>query len=318
MTDGLITLDPSDQLMVVRESRDVLSTHARSFRWASWFLPEDCRDDAAVIYALCRLIDDIADLATDQDSARVELEKLRRELEAEEPARPLVSAYRQVAKRRSMDLEYAFQLIEGVLSDLKEVRVSTDEELLRYCYRVAGTVGLMMSAVLGVDDRAAYAHAIDLGVAMQLTNICRDVLEDAQNGRVYLPQTRLEAHGTSHQALIDGTADRAAVARVVQDLLELAEVYYASADHGMSFIPARSRFAIVVASRLYRAIGLKLLENGSDALAGRTWIAWPSKLVWTGVAAAHYFRPHIRGVRAKPRHDSSLHMALQGLPGAGE
>ncbi len=304
--------------MIVRESREVLSKHARSFRWASWFLPEDCRDDAAVVYALCRLIDDIADLAEDENVARVELNKLRRELRAEEAARPLVAAFREVAARRNMSLEFADQLIEGVLSDLRTVRVKDDDEFLRYCYRVAGTVGLMMCGVLGVDERTALPHAIDLGVAMQITNICRDVLEDSQNDRVYLPESRLRAAGTSQEEILAGTADPNAVSKVVADLLQLADVYYRSADHGMRYIPARSRFAIVVAARLYRAIGLKLKSRGANPMNGRTWIPWYGKIRWTVIAAVDYLSPEVSGSAHHPGHDATLHIPLQGLPGAGE
>lgn len=295
---------------IVLESREVLATHARSFRWASWFLPEACRDDAAVVYAFCRFVDDTADEAADAEHARAQLEVVREELRGGLPARPLVGAFLDVAKRTGMNLRYADELIEGVISDLGTVEFAHDTELLRYCYRVAGTVGLMMCPILGVTDRQALAHAIDLGVAMQLTNICRDVLEDSHRRRIYLPVERLRAEGVTPESLLAGTASREGVARVVTDLLNLAETYYQSADVGMRFIPARSRFAIVVASRLYRAIGLKLLKRGGDALTGRTWVGWPGKTAWIVLSVGHY----LRGRRSGPPHDPQLHSPLVGLP----
>ncbi|MGM0558718.1 MAG: phytoene/squalene synthase family protein, partial [Myxococcota bacterium] len=218
-------------------------------------------------------------------------------------------------EERDMDIMYALELIEGVESDLGTVVFESDRELLRYCYRVAGTVGLMMCAVLGVDEQEALPHAIDLGVAMQITNICRDVLEDAQRGRVYLPADRLRAAGTSSKAVLDGDADRDAVARVVDDLLELANSYYASADDGMRYIPARCRLAIVVASRVYRAIGVKLRSNGSDALAGRTIVGWAGKTWWVWLSLFAYTSPRISGLGSYREHDAELHEALRGLPG---
>jgi phytoene synthase len=302
--------------LVVR-SREVLSTHARSFRWASKFLPADARDDAAVVYAFCRLVDDIADESSNDDVARRELGRLEREVRREEAARPLVAGFLEVAARRHIDVRSALELIAGVRSDLDAVIVETDAELLRYCYRVAGTVGLMMCGVLDVTDRVAHPHAIDLGVAMQLTNICRDVLEDAERGRVYLPAERLRAVGVEPDEILRGTADRERVASVVRDLLRMAENYYGSADHGMQYIPARSRLAIVVASRLYRAIGIKLWRRrNGDALRGRTWITAVGKLALVGVSLTHFVRPKILGLSTPNGHDRRLHRALRGLPGA--
>ncbi len=305
---------PTSTDMVV-VSRNVLAKHSRSFSWASVFLPADRRNDAAVVYALCRVIDDAADEADDDARARVQLQLLREELLGERPARPLVDQFLAVAERHDMDVTYALELIEGVESDLGTVVFESDRDLLRYCYRVAGTVGLMMCSILGVDEEEALPHAIDLGVGMQITNICRDVLEDAERGRVYLPADRLRAAGTSPEALLDGSPDRAGVAQVVDDLLELADTYYASADDGMRYIPARCRLAIVVASRVYRAIGVKLRSNGSDALAGRTIVGWGGKAWWVFLSLFAYTSPRVSGLGSYRKHDPQLHRELRGLPG---
>lgn len=302
--------------LILQESHTVLTTHARSFRWAAMFLAPQEHDDAAVVYAFCRLVDDTADEADDARHARAELNRIRAELDGSTRARPLVRAFVDVAGRLGMDLRYADELIEGVLSDLGCVSFEDDAELLRYCYRVAGTVGLMMCSVLGVDDPKALPHAIDLGVAMQLTNICRDVLEDAQMGRVYLPEERLAKEGIGLEAVLDETADPDAIGRVVGDLLKLAENYYRSADYGMRFIPARSRLAIVVAGRLYRAIGLKIMRGRVNPITdGRTWVAGPEKLVWSIVSLVVFLGPRIQGFTRNPGHDPSLHRSLRGLPG---
>ena len=305
----------STSLAVVQDSRAVLSKHARSFKWASRFLAPEQRDDAAVVYAFCRLVDDTADEAADEERAAIELNQLRDELTGDLDPRPLVGEFLVVAERRNMDLRYALELIAGVQSDLGEVIFETDAQLLRYCYRVAGTVGLMMCAVLGVDEPEAIPHAIDLGVAMQITNISRDVLEDAARGRVYLPADRLRAQGVASQDVIDGTADGDGVAQVVHDLLKLAEAYYGSADVGLAFIPARSRFAILVAARLYRAIGLKIVRNGCRVLDGRTWVGWGGKTYIVSRAFVRFFAPSIQGFGHKAPHDQELHHALRGLPG---
>src|SRR5690606_4571262 len=161
------------------------------------------------------------------------------------------------------------------------------------------------------SDARALAHAVDLGIAMQLTNICRDVAEDASRGRVYLPRCRLEAAGTSPEEIVSGRAAPAKVAAVVRDLLDLADAYYESADAGMRFIPDRARLAILVASRIYRAIGWRLRRRGGDALAGRTVVPAHEKAAWVFVAFAAWLATVLS--RARREHRSELHRPLDGL-----
>lgn len=265
---------------LVESSTAILAEHGRSFSLAGQFLPEDRRADAALLYHFCRLADDVVDEATDPDAARRDVAALRAELLDEAVPRPIVREVRRILQ--PVGIAPALDLIDGVVGDLDFEVPKTDEELELYCYRVAGTVGLMMCAVLGVDDRAAFARAIDLGLGMQLTNICRDVLEDAERGRVYLPRDRLVAHGLTAEQLLDGSAPRERVSRVVVELLTLADGYYASARCGYAAIPLRSRIAIAMAARLYQGIGHKLRRNGGDALAGRTIVGPLEKLLLLG------------------------------------
>lgn len=298
--------------LIVR-SRQVLRTHARSFDLAARFLPADRRDDAAVLYAFCRLVDDLADEATDAECARLELSELRREVLSERPRRPVVERSMAILESGGVGTEPALHLIDGVLSDLGDVRLASVHELLRYCYQVAGTVGLMMCAALGVTDPRAHAFAVDLGIGMQLTNIARDVVEDAERRRVYLPADLLAAAGTSQEAVLDGIAEPSPVARVVLALLERADRYYDSADRGMHYIPLRSRLAIVVASRVYAGIGDVLRGRGGDALSGRAYTTALHKVWLVGRALFGLVRVSAQGAT---EHDRRLHTALRGLPGA--
>jgi 15-cis-phytoene synthase len=297
------------------QCRAVLAEGSKSFDLASRFLPVDRRDDAAVIYTFCRTVDDIADEGVSPAEARSALRALRGELTGEATARPLAAMLLEVAKRRDFSPEPAVHLIDGVLSDLDTVRVADDEALLRYCYRVAGTVGLLMCGVLGVRARAASPFAVDLGIAMQLTNICRDVREDAERGRVYLPLERLTALGLDADALLGGRPDREGLRLVVDDLLRMADGYYASAEAGMRFIPWRARFAILVASRVYRAIGVKLRRRGSDPWRGRTIVSPLGKLAVASGAVLRGLHPKLFGLWPAPRHVSALHRGLAGFPG---
>lgn len=269
------------------ESIQVLAQHGRTFYLASFLLPPDRREDAARLYHFCRLVDDIADDLADAQA----LTELEDELLERRPPRPLVASMLELRERRKLPIDALLHLIEGVRGDLETVAVADDAELLRYCYRVAGTVGLMMCAVLGVRDPKALRHAVDLGIAMQLTNISRDVKEDQEMGRRYIPATR--------------GAPKPAVA----GLLGMAERYYESAQAGLPYIPLRTRPAIAVAMAVYRQIGRRLIRKGGDPMKGRTVVPMWEKL-WVGAKAL--FRLPFT---AQAPHETTLHGDLKGLPG---
>ena len=287
-----------------------LAKGSKTFAFAGWFLPSDRRTDAARLYAFCRYVDDLADDAPDVETARAALARVRAELRGEAPADAIVGALVELLTRCQVDVAIAEALVDGVASDLEEVRLADDAALLRYGYRVASTVGLMMCGVLGVDNDEAGPFAVDLGLAMQITNICRDVAEDARRGRVYLPRTRLLAAGvgTSPDEVL---AHPEAVRRVVLDLLSLADRYYASADHGMRFIPRRARLAILIASRTYRAIGTVLRARAGDALAGRAFVPLRGK-IWTALDGVVAW---LRASTWRTAHRAELHRCLHDLPG---
>jgi phytoene synthase len=174
----------------------------------------------------------------------------------------------------------------------------------------------MLSHLLGVRDPAAEPHAIDLGLAMQLTNIVRDVREDAERGRVYLPRTRLAAHGITPEQVLAGAAPRSALRQVCLEVLNLADRYYASAEQGFRFIPLRSRLGVAVASRVYAAIGWRIRRTGHHPLDGRMVVPRAEKLGRIGQAVAVSLRSSIvPGFAA--RHDPTLHLALRADDGAG-
>ena len=303
---------------VLQESHAVLAHHGRTFHLASHLLPLARRNDAAVVYSFCRQVDDLADEAPDAVVAHRELAEVRAELDGKASPRPWVSAFLDVAERRGIDLRIAEILIEAVLGDLGVVRVMHDDELRRYCYGVAGTVGLMMCGVLGVRDPAALPRAVDLGLAMQITNICRDVKEDAERGRVYLPADRLRRAGLEPSALLTGDLSpeqREALASVVSDLLALADTYYASADEGLRAIPMPARGAILVASRVYQGIGTRLLTRHSgDCWHGRTVVPMGRRVSLALRSILRLGLPRYwPGTISRPHH--GLHGGLVGLPG---
>jgi 15-cis-phytoene synthase len=290
--------------------RQLLARKARSFHLATRLLPEDLRDDIAVLYAFCRIADDLADESDSPELADVALSRLEAELLGAQPQRAVISALRGLARRRGFPLSHARALLEGVRSDLRPARIENDVQLLDYSYLVASTVGLMLNHLLGVVDPEAEPHAIDLGLAMQLTNIVRDVREDAERGRVYLPHTRLTAHGITPEQVIAGTASRGALRDVCLEVLELADRYYASAEQGFRFIPLRARFGVAVAARVYAAIGRRIRRTGHHPLDGRMVVPGPEKLGRIGQAVAVTLRSSITS-GLPLGHDRRLHLALR-------
>lgn len=314
---GALQLGEAAREAAFASAVETLSAGSKTFRLASRLLPPSALGWGAVVYRFCRRVDDAVDEAPDAAAAAAALVSLRAELDGAESGDAPMQLFADFCAGDPVIRGAAFALMDGVESDLTAARFESDEELLRYAYGVAGTVGLMMCGVIGVRDPEAHPHAIDLGVAMQLTNICRDVADDAALGRRYLPASRLRAAGlpVAPGVLAIDARHSVAVASVLRDLLSLAERYYRSAEEGMRYIPWRTRVAMIVAARLYRRIGHKLLRNGARFEAGRT-VVGPIEKAFTLVGALlACCGPTIAGYGPRRRHERALHTALQGLPG---
>ena len=282
----------------------VLARHGRSFRLAGRLLPGAILADAASLYAFCRAMDDLADEAADRPAAQAALHAVRRAILHADRRHPEAAAFLALQDRTGVSTPAAISLIDTVLDDTGPVRIADEAALLKYAYGVAGTVGLMMCDVLDARSPWAAAHAIDLGIAMQLTNIARDVLEDAARGRIYLPAAwlppGLDAAGIPHAP--------GPVFAAVEHLLARADRLYRSAELGYRHLPRRVRPAIRAAARLYEEIGLRVLRQGPGYLAaGRCVVPMPRKLL---VLA----RCLPERSRVGP-HDPALHAVLYGLPG---
>lgn len=295
-----------------QKSDQLLVSKGKSFYWARFFLIKKYAVRATRLYGFCRLIDDIADEASSANFAREQLAIIVRDLKANSSNDSRVQDALALFQECGIDLVLPLELITGVLSDLDPVRIENDTQLIRYCYRVAGTVGLMMSAVLDVKNTNAFYHAIDLGIAMQLTNIARDVREDATLDRRYIPADLIGA--TEPSLLVDPTEDfKFKIAMSVQHLLVLAERYYESGNLGLPFLPLGARIAIFIAGRVYRRIGLKIKKNGFDVWSQRTIVLFPTKVIMTILIMISLpFRGYFWGYRKV--HDTSLHAHLTDLP----
>lgn len=263
-----VPVDPEPEAVAL--GRALLQKHARSFSLAASALDERTLDEAAICYALCRLADDMVDDAPSYAEGRAAIDTLRAELRGRAQSRPLVRAWIRLALRRGIPMAAAWRLCDTIARDAGPVRVADDAELLDYAEGVAGTVGIMMVAVFGAATPSARHAAETLGVAMQYTNIARDVAEDAARDRVYLPATRLRAAGVDPEAIVARTADPERVFAVVRDLVHAAEPAYASARAGLLELALRPRAAGMFALHLYREIGREVVRRGPAALAART------------------------------------------------
>lgn len=292
-------------------SKAQLKQHGKTFHFASQFLSSSDLEAAASLYGLCREIDDIADLTQDHGVARETLSQLIESLRQRDPSHPLVS--RAMAIKPTIDLDVLIELIEGVMTDTTTVRIETEHELFRYCYQVAGTVGLLMCDIFEVRDVRARHHAIDLGIAMQLTNIARDVIEDAHSGRRYLPASDI-GH-LEPEVLLHPDRDQASQIRDgVSNLLAEAEIRYESGVSGLPFLPPRARMTILIAAMVYREIGIVIADRNFDIWQPRAYTKPHRKLVTAARGMMTFaFDRHIHRYRGP--HDARLHLGLPKRPG---
>jgi len=221
-------------------SQNFLSIYAKSFNWAGFFLPKKIYLSSSDLYDFCRTLDDIADQDITLEIKKDNFKKYKNDFNNKNFNNPTIKKIYNLIDNFKISPSVVFDLFDGIESDLKEnVRLNSNKELLIYSYRVAGTVGLMMAKILNVKSKNSFKSAIDLGIAMQLTNISRDVVEDGKRNRIYI-NPDFEA---------------------IKETLELANKFYESSFKSIKEIPFRSRFAIIVARRIYREIGNKILSK---------------------------------------------------------
>ncbi|MFC0335996.1 phytoene synthase [Kushneria avicenniae] len=294
----------------------ILARHGKSFRFASYFMERDDAHDAALLYMVCRELDDLADqdMPTEAENAGAHqrLMTIRQELLAGTGSDPLTKVLIDLSVRRGLDTRAAVALIDALIEDVRTpALIGNEHELMRYCYGVAGAVGVLMCPVVGADD-SAIPHGIDLGLAMQMTNIARDVREDADMGRRYLPADWVD-HLSPDELIHADSEQREQVAHAVDRLLTRAEAYYASAADGFNRIPGRNRRAIAVAADVYRAIGERLRRERLAWWQGRVHVPLTGK-IWL---ATRRLSGHgtIQG-SGTHCHDAELHRHIADLPGA--
>lgn len=302
----------------------VLAIKGSSFYWARFFLGNNHAQRATRLYRFCRYIDDIADevLSNKTAEAMLVLEGISRDISRKESQNPITQDMLLLMQECEIEPSLILSLIEGVTLDLYPVAMQDIDSLLRYCYFVAGTVGVMMCKILDIKDPCAYPFAIDLGIAMQLTNISRDVAADAALGRCYLPINTIK-----NTTISDFTLDnlvtppdekKVHVQECLHKLLILADSYYESSRYGLHFIDVKSRLSILVAANIYRQIGILLKARQYQYWLGRVRVSQSTKIMVTiNVFLKALFTPsfwHFTHQYNQHTHDAKLHSALIDLP----
>ena len=274
--------------------RDLLCCGSRSFHLASLLLPAAVHRPAGALYAFCRLADDEIDDAQTGDPTAA-LNRLRDRLDRAYAGRPLPiavdRAFADVIREHHIPRALPEALLEGFAWDAAERRYETLPDVLAYAARVAGAVGAMMAVLMRRRDPISVARACDLGVAMQLSNIARDVGEDARAGRLYLPRSWLRQEGIDADGFLADPVFTPALARVVTRLLEVADSLYRRADAGVAALPLSCRPGIGAARRLYAEIGCEVLRQGCDSIARRAVVPGPRKLALLGRSLAASLLP---------------------------
>ena len=221
-------------------TKNYLAIYAKSFNWAGFFLPKKTYDKCSALYDFCRVVDNIADEENEVEIKKNNFSKFKNNFINQNYDDPVIKNMWDIINEYNISIKIIDDLFEGINTDIKDkVEFSSKKELLIYSYRVAGTVGLMMAKILQVNKRQSLKSAIDLGIAMQLTNISRDVVEDKKNNRFYINENFEN----------------------IETTIKLSEKFYKSAFFSIKEIPLGFRFSILVARRVYKKIGYKILNK---------------------------------------------------------
>ena len=243
--------------------KNYLSVYAKSFSWAGFFLPKKTLDKCSTLYDFCRVADNLADDDDEIENKKKKFDLFEKDFNQKNFNNPIIKNMWVLIEEYDISLKIVRDLLVGIKSDIKEtVKLNSKKDLLIYSYRVAGTVGLMMAKILRVSKKSSLKSAIDLGIAMQLTNISRDVIEDFEKKRSYINKNFEEISST----------------------INLAETFYESSFYSIRDIPISFRFSILVARRVYRKIGHKILnkKNFNDYQnSGKVYVSNTEKILET-------------------------------------
>ncbi len=259
-------------------TENYIKFHGKSFYWAGKFLEKEVFDDCSILYAFCRVVDNLVDKKSNSKNG---IRKFIEDYQSKNSKNLVNKKFKRIEAKYKIPKKYIMDLLFGVNLDTKKVKIKSTKEIIKYSYYVAGTVGAMMSYIFQTSKPKAIKHAINLGIAMQLTNISRDVLKDAHLKRIYLPENMLNKKIDAND-IIKNNFDKKYLFSVIQKLIILAEKYYKNGNNGIKYLPKKIRFPIFLASSLYRGIGQKILNsNYNKYFLERTYLNIFEKIIMT-------------------------------------
>ena len=297
----------------LKESLSLIKLNGKSFHWASLFLTKNTTEEAIILYSFCRLLDDLADQKGDK---LLELQNYQSSI-SNIPIKVAGNTLMSFLKKHNINQLVIKDLIDGFIFDQGQVRIVNKKQLIIYCYQVAGTVGLMMNSILKPTSMYANKFAIDLGIAMQLTNIARDIKEDAlDHNRQYLPSEMFD--GVKFEKLhsiSNGKKDEKEnikIKNAIAEILKISDEYYKSGMNGLRYLPMRSHISLGIAALVYRQIGVKLIKNNILWHKERVYLSSLEKFFTSMKIIPHLFKRFLQN----PIHNDGLHEDLKEVVNA--
>ena len=289
----------------------LMRKHGKTFYWASLFLDKSKMQSIYSIYSFCRKVDDMVDEAKNPDMAKKRLFVFM-DAWKKGKSHPVINLLRDIPKEKWPNQRLFKNFLNGQMSDIKFSSFKSDKSLIVYCYQVAGTVGLMVCDIFGVKDKKMRYFAIDLGIAMQLVNISRDIYEDSLRNRVYLPESLIGKYKAKEIANPNkDIAKKIDVAR--KHIIELANVYFESASRAIDHLPSGASLAVKLASNLYQQIGYQLMSIQYTHKEKRCYVSNFNKLLITLSIITKYMTTFKLQMKS---HNKILHKYIHNLPGA--
>ena len=297
----------------LKESLSLIKLNGKSFHWASLFLTKNTTEEAIILYSFCRLLDDLADQKGDK---LLELQNYQSSISSL-PIKVAGNTLMSFLKKHKVNQLVIKDLIDGFIFDQGLVRIVNKKQLIIYCYQVAGTVGLMMSSILKPSSTYANKFAIDLGIAMQLTNIARDIKEDAlDHNRQYLPSEIFDGVNFEklHSICIgkNNEKENLKIKNAIIEILKISDEYYKSGMNGLRYLPIRSHLSLGIAALVYRQIGVKIIKNNILWHKDRVYLSSLEKFFTSIKIIPHLFKRFLQN----PIHNDGLHEDLKEVVNA--
>jgi phytoene synthase len=289
----------------------LMRKHGKTFYWASFFLDKSKMQAIYSIYSFCRKVDDMVDEAKTPDIAKKRL-LIFMEAWKKGKSHPVINLLSDIPKDNWPNQKLVKNFLNGQISDIKFSSFKSEKSLIIYCYQVAGTVGLMVCDIFGVKDKKMRYFAIDLGIAMQLVNISRDIYEDSLRNRVYLPESLIGKYSAKEIANPNKeTARKIDEAR--KKIIKLANIYFDSASRAIDHLPKGASLAVKLASALYQQIGYQLMNAQYVHNEKRCYVSNFSKLLITLGIVTKYLTSFKEEMKL---HNENLHKFIHNLPDA--